>query len=91
MDTLARLGGDEFVLILEGPITVSGAEAVARKIVASMQSPFDLEDRRVSITTSLGIVLAGDKPVSATAIGAQADAALYEAKARGRNTFVVGD
>jgi len=90
VDTMARLGGDEFVLILEGPIAESGAAAVAGKIVAAMEAPFEFEGREVSITTSMGIALPQEKPVSATEIGARADAALYQAKARGRNTFIVG-
>ena len=52
VDTMARWGGDEFVLILEGPIAAGGASAVAMKIVAAMQAPFDIEGRQVSITTS---------------------------------------
>jgi diguanylate cyclase (GGDEF)-like protein/PAS domain S-box-containing protein len=90
VDTLARLGGDEFALLLAGPITEDGAAAVAGKIVTAMQPPFELGDRQVQVTTSVGVALTQDRPVLAAEIGARADAALYEAKGRGRNTFVIG-
>jgi diguanylate cyclase (GGDEF)-like protein/PAS domain S-box-containing protein len=89
VDTAARIGGDEFALILEGPIAAEHAAAVAQKIVAAMRQTFDLDGAAVAISTSIGIAIAGDPAVSATALAASADAALYEAKAQGRNTYVL--
>jgi diguanylate cyclase (GGDEF)-like protein/PAS domain S-box-containing protein len=90
VDTVARLGGDEFVLILEGPMTADGAAAVAQKIVASMRAPFEIDGAApVSITSSVGIAMPADVAESAQSLTARADAALYEAKANGRDTYVL--
>lgn len=89
VDTAARIGGDEFALILEGPITAEHAAGVGQKIVAAMRQAFDLDGAPVSITTSIGIAVASDPDSSAAVVAASADAALYEAKAKGRNTYVL--
>ena len=89
VDTAARVGGDEFALILEGPIAAEHAAAVGRKIVAAMREAFEVDGAPVSITTSIGIAVASDPAMTATALAASADAALYEAKANGRNGYVL--
>jgi diguanylate cyclase (GGDEF)-like protein/PAS domain S-box-containing protein len=92
-DTVARLGGDEFVIILEGVNTAEEPQVVARKIVASVAQPLEVEGRMLTLTTSIGIafrrsVVATDAATVETLIG-RADAALYEAKRAGRNTWRV--
>ena len=89
VDVAARLGGDEFALILEGPIGAESAACVARKIVAATREPFRLGDLSLAVTTSIGVALADDPGTPAGELAARADAALYRAKAQGRDTFVV--
>jgi diguanylate cyclase (GGDEF)-like protein/PAS domain S-box-containing protein len=94
-DTVARLGGDEFVVILEGVHDESEPQVVARKIIASVTRPMDIEGRPLELTTSIGIAFSAD--VGASSEGEQrtqellalADEALYCAKAAGRNTYRV--
>lgn len=89
-DTAARLGGDEFALILEGPIAPRAASAVAQKIVSAMQQPFDLAGGApLRVTASVGVACSAGVDLSGGELEALADAALYAAKAKGRNTFSV--
>jgi diguanylate cyclase (GGDEF)-like protein/PAS domain S-box-containing protein len=91
-DTVARLGGDEFVIILEGLNAEEEARIVARKIIASVTAPLQLESgRMLQLTTSIGIALrtrvSAVDPPSVDALIARADEALYQAKGGGRNTY----
>ncbi|MGY1519630.1 diguanylate cyclase domain-containing protein [Luteimonas sp. A482] len=88
-DLVARLGGDEFVILLED-VPATGAEAVARKVVAAMVDPIDAGDgHRITVTTSIGIACTR-QPTDAGTLMAEADAALYAAKNAGRNRYHVG-
>ena len=89
-DTVARLAGDEFVIVLEDPNSQEAATAVARKIVARINSPaFEIDGQPLDVTTSIGIAFhqSIDASVTAEELLARADAALYGAKAAGRNRF----
>lgn len=88
-DTCARLGGDEFALILDGPVDPEGAAALAHKLNAAARIPFDIGGLALCITTSIGISIVDD--ASESGVEAQADAALYRAKARGRDTFELSE
>ena len=80
-DTIGRLGGDEFVVLVEG-----GAEKIAKRIVATLQEPFDLgTGSAITITTSIGIAT-GDRDAAKDLLR-DADIALYEAKGAGRNRY----
>jgi diguanylate cyclase (GGDEF)-like protein/PAS domain S-box-containing protein len=85
-DTVARLGGDEFVVLCEPLHALRDAEALASRILSTMQVPFDLGPNEVAtISASIGLTIgcrAGDTPES---IIARADRAMYQAKASGRN------
>ena len=90
-DTVARLGGDEFVVILEGVNNAEEAQVVACKIVANVSCPLTVDGRPLTMTTSIGIafrheIVAADAATVEAMIG-RADAALYAAKASGRNTW----
>ena len=91
-DTLARLGGDEFVLLLpelsdDPGGAASAAEIVGEKIRRTLAQPITLEDRELLITASIGITVLTGSQDSAENILRQADAAMYDAKAAGGNTY----
>jgi diguanylate cyclase (GGDEF)-like protein/PAS domain S-box-containing protein len=91
-DTVARLGGDEFVVLLDRLDTrpefaASQAEAIAHKILATLEKPYLLEDRECFSTSSIGITVFGGKQENMNDLLQQADIAMYQAKAAGRNTF----
>ena len=82
-DRVARLGGDEFVLVCEN-MTATDAQKVAERIITSIARPIALRDGTVTVTASCGIVGGWDGSTAADLID-RADAAMYRAKASGRN------
>jgi len=88
-DTVARLGGDEFVVLAEDLEHSRDALAVGERVAAAASGRYDLGATvRPRITLSMGVSTArGD--VQADTILSHADAALYEAKRRGRDRIQV--
>jgi len=86
-DTAARLGGDEFTIILTRVNEPDDAARVAAKILASLSEPFVLDGFELVVTASVGIsVFPGDGADNDTLIK-NADAAMYRAKANGKNAY----
>jgi len=92
-DTVARLGGDEFVIVLEGLRDVAETDIVARKIIANVTQPLEVDGHALALTTSIGIAFrARVRSADANAVQSlvmRADEALYAAKNGGRNTWRV--
>jgi diguanylate cyclase (GGDEF)-like protein len=86
-DTLARLGGDEFVLVIHELSTSQDAEVVARKVLSHVAQPVRLAGLDVHVSPSVGIALCPDDGVDSETLLQHADAAMYHAKKKGRNTF----
>jgi diguanylate cyclase (GGDEF)-like protein/PAS domain S-box-containing protein len=84
IDTLARFGGDEFVALVPGLANRQEAQHVADRVCAALRDPVRFDGTNVYVSCSIGIAIA-DSPGSADAVIQQADLAMYEAKARGRN------
>ena len=90
-DTVARLGGDEFVICCEDIDGTDGALMMARRVQDSFATPFHPEGHPIAIGTSIGIALAGPSSENPEAVLRDADAAMYVAKAQGRDRFVLYD
>ncbi len=91
-DTVARLGGDEFIVLIEdlgevAEIAAGQAEAVGRKIVAALSQPYQLGPSLQHSTPSIGVALFTNGQVQADELLKQADLAMYQAKAAGRNSL----
>ncbi|MFB2718999.1 EAL domain-containing protein [Shewanella xiamenensis] len=86
-DTVARLGGDEFTIILEGVAKTKAATLISEKVLKAFQAPFLLEDKSLTISTSIGISLYPNDAVDVDSLIKFADTAMYHAKALGRNNF----
>ena len=86
-DTLARLGGDEFVLLAHEVSSPQGAEVIARKVLTQVAQPVHLAGLDVHVSPSVGICLCPDDGVDSETLLQHADAAMYHAKKKGRNTF----
>ena len=89
-DTVARLGGDEFIVLIEdldenAELAAAQAEGVGRKIMGSLSQPYRLGGSLLHSTPSVGVALFTDSQVQADELLRQADLAMYQAKAEGRN------
>jgi diguanylate cyclase (GGDEF)-like protein len=87
-DTIARLGGDEFVVLVE---TATGSpELVAERVLEVLRKPFEIDDAaRPTVRISASIGIARGNKISAADLLRDADIALYEAKAAGRDRYVI--
>lgn len=86
-DTVARLGGDEFIIILPDIPDASHAAPVIRKILTAFSEPFVLDRHQVFVTSSIGVAIFPDDSDEPASLIQNADAAMYLAKQKGRNTF----
>jgi len=91
-DTVARLAGDEFVLLLselDGQLgeATAKAEAVARKVLAALGEPYQLDGLVYDCSASVGVALFGVHPEPVDSLLIRADRAMYQAKAAGRNAY----
>jgi len=91
-DTVARLGGDEFVVLLDDlsdtpEDAAAQAESVGEKILSTIGLPFIIAGQEVRSTPSIGITMIGDRLTDLDETLRQADIAMYQAKAEGRNTM----
>ncbi|SDZ93098.1 bifunctional diguanylate cyclase/phosphodiesterase [Alkalimonas amylolytica] len=86
-DTIARLGGDEFAVILSGIESRQQAALIAENLQHSFAMPVKLGSQEVAISASIGITMAPEDAGDEELLLKHADLAMYEAKARGKNTF----
>ena len=91
-DTVARLGGDEFVVMIEElsesrEEAAAQAEMIGEKLLAAISVPYRLAGLEYQITPSIGVTLYTDHEQSTDELLKQADLAMYQAKAAGRNTL----
>jgi len=90
-DSVARIGGDEFVILLENlgiePLEAAQlAESIAGKILFTLRQPFSVGGVEHFSTLSIGIAMFNGKGEPLDDLLKQADLAMYQAKAQGRNT-----
>jgi diguanylate cyclase (GGDEF)-like protein/PAS domain S-box-containing protein len=88
-DTVARFGGDEFAILLAELPGTGLAMEVAARLHQTLGQPYQLADREVTATASIGMVLRVDGYQQPLQVLHDADLALYRAKAAGKNRTVV--
>jgi diguanylate cyclase len=88
-DTAARIGGDEFVVLQVGIQHEDEARLLAHRIVRALSAPYVIEGDDVRIGVSVGVALAPRDGVTLDRLAACGDAALYQAKHKGRGTVVI--
>ena len=87
-DSIGRLGGDEFVVLVEGPGARHG-DTAAHRLLDALATPFAVNSAaRPQLTVSASIGIVSGTYASAEDLLMDADVALYEAKAGGRNRAV---
>ena len=85
-DTVARFGGDEFVIVCNDIVVKEQARTIAERVATTLEKPLLLDDERVVIRASIGVVL-GRPGASADALVYDADAAMYQVKHRTPTSF----
>ncbi|HMZ02079.1 MAG TPA: EAL domain-containing protein, partial [Burkholderiaceae bacterium] len=89
-DTLGRLGGDEFVLVMERLDDGPGAHQaglVAQELLQLLAEPFRVGETALYVQASIGISLYPNDGATVGELVRDADAAMYQAKRAGRNTY----
>jgi diguanylate cyclase (GGDEF)-like protein/PAS domain S-box-containing protein len=90
-DTVARIGGDEFVVLLRTVEGAREARSVAEKIRLAVDEPFEVAGHRLEISCSIGIAVYPDHGKDELELSKNADAAMYWAKAHGRDSVQLYD
>lgn len=86
-DTVGRLSGDEFLVVFPDLAEADRARGLAARIIEEFHRPFNLAGRELFSTASIGVALYPHDGDDADQLLQNADAALYQAKADGRNSF----
>lgn len=84
---VSRLGGDEFTVLLARIGEAGDAGDVARRLIAAAATPVEVDGRQVTVGVSIGIAVYPQDGADPETIMKNADAAMYQAKERGRNAF----
>lgn len=87
-DTAARIGGDEFGVLLEDLHDANDAARVAERILEALGLPFDLNDREVRVSASIGVVATPANQGAEEAMS-NADLAMYTAKQGGKARYAL--
>jgi diguanylate cyclase (GGDEF)-like protein/PAS domain S-box-containing protein len=86
-DTVARMGGDEFVVLLPKVSQLADCELVARKMMFALGDPMQVGPHILRVTPSIGVATFPEAGSDPAMLMRAADAAMYQAKASGRNNF----
>ena len=90
-DTAGRLGGDEFAVICEDLHDADDILRVAARVLTALETPVELHTRELVITPSVGVAIGAGGTTDVDMLLANADAAMYRAKDRGRGRVELFD
>jgi diguanylate cyclase (GGDEF)-like protein/PAS domain S-box-containing protein len=90
-DTAARLGGDEFVILCPDMQSEENVRSVSARLARALAAPIVLDRMEAAVTASIGVALDVGAQETAEDLIRDADAAMYNAKSRGKNRFDVFD
>jgi diguanylate cyclase len=88
-DVICRIGGDEFVVIVEPTDDTLEVDGVARKILAALAAPFEVDTHQLHVSASIGVSVYPRDAADARTLTRSADTAMYHAKNKGKNGFEV--
>ncbi|SMG47825.1 diguanylate cyclase domain-containing protein [Dethiosulfovibrio salsuginis] len=81
--TVGRIGGDEFVVLV--PFGEEQARSIGERIVLAIERPFEIDDRSIRISCSVGIAIYPDHGTDEIELAKNADQAMYAVKKAGGN------
>ncbi len=88
-DKIARFGGDEFVILIDNIKDEEDIFKVVRRIQKCFQLPFQLKEKSIFSSASIGIALSNKNYEKSEDLLRDADIAMYQAKAQGKNSYMV--
>ncbi len=92
-NTIARLGGDEFIILgdnfQDSDSATAQAQKLANKLLKSIKDTYKINEHRLYLSASIGISLLTPNKLNANAFIKEADIAMYEAKAKGRDDVIL--
>ena len=88
-DVVVRMGGDEFIVILKGVKTTEQVNEAAGRINHALSAPMVIDGRTLVTTVSIGVALYPHDGADMGELLRHSDTAMYQAKDRGRNTYMV--
>ncbi len=88
-DILARMGGDEFIFLLTDFSSPDYATKKAEEILNLFHEPFQVGEKELHTTASIGVAIYPDYPISMEKLMVYADNAMYQAKLQGKNRYVI--
>ena len=86
-DTVARFGGDEFAILLKNIKDSTDAIKAAERVQEKLETPFDIHERKILITASIGIALNCESNLEPDNLLDNADSAMYECKKNGKAQY----
>ena len=86
-DTLVRVGGDEFLYLAGSLHSETDAEVIADKLIASLAAPIAIDGAMLNASASVGVAVFPEDGTDMETLQRKADAALWKAKAAGRNQY----
>ena len=86
-DMVSRIGGDEFVAVMGNLASPEVVENLAENILSVLRQDFRVDEATLRVTSSIGIAVYPNSGDTVEALMKNADAAMYEAKQNGRNTY----
>jgi len=90
-DTISRLGGDEFMLLVNDVGTIDGLRSAIQHFLDAVCQPMQVGDLAMTPSLSCGVAVFPTNGTKEKELMSKADAALYEAKRRGKNRFVFSE
>jgi diguanylate cyclase (GGDEF)-like protein/PAS domain S-box-containing protein len=88
-EMVARLGGDEFIIVLPHVESINEAIKASEKVFTQLRCPFNIDEKTVYATASIGIAIFPDDGKDALSILQNADIALFNAKSNGKNCYAI--
>ncbi|MET0266815.1 MAG: GGDEF domain-containing protein [Duganella sp.] len=88
-DTLARVGGDEFVAVLPGTYTEAQIKLVTGRLIAALQSPFEIDAHTIYVGASVGVSIYPQHAEDEVRLVALADTAMSRAKETGKARAII--